>query len=387
MKRRSPDTLLAIGILLSLFLVIAIGVLVAPSKEPLPPLSSRSSDPAGAKALFEWLSAIGYTVENAPVATFAVPKGTQIVFLLDPDRFPAISSGEWEALDKFVEGGGVLVAAGDGAGSMLAAGHFGFSVEQRGYEYYLKAFVPLPYSRLVPEQHEVVTDTYLTSEKSNYLPLLAAEGRPYAVSIAKGKGQVILAADGKLFSNQGLKKKGAPELLGSLLANMRLGGKIWFDEWHHGERGIVIERAGPGDWLLYTPAGQGVLLAALAVLLWIVLGGKRFGRPAPVERETTRRAPLEYVKALAGLNQRAGHRAEILREYYRQLKRSLGQRYRLDPGLDDIEYVRRLAEIRPEIDSAGLLRLLGRLKQGKASEQEMVDLANQAAGWMRQNED
>jgi hypothetical protein len=95
---------------------------------------------------------------------------------------------------------------------------------------------------------------------------------------------------------------------------------------------------------------------------------------------------LEYVNALARLNQRAGHRGEILRVYYSQLKRSLSKRFRIDPNLPDHETVRLLAETHPELDPSTLPGLFNRLKRAHPSEHELVELAHQAAELTQQIE-
>jgi hypothetical protein len=68
--------------------------------------------------------------------------------------------------------------------------------------------------------------------------------------------------------------------------------------------------------------------------------------------------------------------------YHQQIKRKLGQRYRLDPNLDDRQYVDALAAYNPSLDKENLLGLLQRLKNINISEAEMVHLAAEAAEWI-----
>ena len=116
-------------------------------------------------------------------------------------------------------------------------------------------------------------------------------------------------------------------------------------------------------------------LAFVAVLL----GGRRLGRPVPLRQDISRRAPLEYITAMANLNRRAGHRQEVQRHYHTQLKRGLGERYRLNPTLPDDEYVDRLLGYRPDLDETRLRHLLTRLRQQKLSEPDLVATANEVA--------
>jgi hypothetical protein len=68
--------------------------------------------------------------------------------------------------------------------------------------------------------------------------------------------------------------------------------------------------------------------------------------------------------------------------YHQQIKRKLGQRYRLDPGMDDKEYVEALAGYNSSLDKDELLNLLIRLKRKDSSETEMVHLAKEASKWI-----
>jgi len=87
---------------------------------------------------------------------------------------------------------------------------------------------------------------------------------------------------------------------------------------------------------------------------------------------------------MANLHRRAGQRRAALRHYHDQLKRRLGRRYRLDPGLRDGEYVARLAGLRPGLDAEALRALLKALAQPAVSEDALVRLAGQAADWMKE---
>jgi hypothetical protein len=69
-------------------------------------------------------------------------------------------------------------------------------------------------------------------------------------------------------------------------------------------------------------------------------------------------------------------------QYHQQIKRKLGQRYRLDPNMDDREYVDTLAAYNASLEKDGLFSLLKRLKQKDISEPEMVHLAAEASKWI-----
>jgi hypothetical protein len=156
---------------------------------------------------------------------------------------------------------------------------------------------------------------------------------------------------------------------------------VWFDEWHHGvQSGEQI--LGPTEFLRRTPVGRALLFVTFAVFIAFFLQGRGFGRPVPLPQEIKRRGALEHVTGIANLSRRAAHRSSVMMQYHNQLKRKLGQRYRLDPGMSDEEYVNTLAGYNPSLDKNELLNLLKRLKRTNLSETEMVHLAGEASKWI-----
>jgi hypothetical protein len=99
-------------------------------------------------------------------------------------------------------------------------------------------------------------------------------------------------------------------------------------------------------------------------------------------QEIKRRGALEHVTGIANLSRRAAHRSAAMMYYHDQIKRKLGYRYRLDPGMDDEQYVNALAGYKPSLEKSELLHLLKRLKRRDVSEAEMVNLAVEAAKWI-----
>ncbi|MBI5963719.1 MAG: hypothetical protein HY863_09615, partial [Chloroflexi bacterium] len=182
--------------------------------------------------------------------------------------------------------------------------------------------------------------------------------------------------------NLALKDDTVAALALNILALSSQKGMVWFDEWHHGfQTGSII---GPGQWLQHTPGGHALLFVVGVIFLTLLLQGRAFGRPIPLLHEIKRRGPLEHVTAIANLNRKAGHRNEVLKQYHHRLKRHLGQRYRLDPSLDDAEYARLLSQYNSSINKDELLNLLKRLSQRNVSEGELLKLATEAAHWIKE---
>ncbi len=240
---------------------------------------------------------------------------------------------------------------------------------------------PLLDSPASPDLKNTKTAVALDSERNDYVVLISYQDQPALVSFEQGKGRVILGTTTVSFTNAGLKQPGNPELVLNILALARNKGAIWFDEWHHGVQGGA-QILGPTEFLRRTPVGRALLFITFAIFLALLLQGRGFGRPIPLPQEIKRRGALEHVTGIANLSRRAAHRSAVMLQYHNQIKRKLGQRYRLDPGMDDETYINTLAGYNPSLDKAELLNILKRLKRKNISETEMVQLAVDAAKWI-----
>lgn len=379
----SRESWLAIGLVVVLAVITALAAAQQTQAAELPPLSSASTAPDGARALWMWLDDLHYAVRDEVAPFFSIPEDARLVLMLEP--YPGVTSAEWGTIDKWVQDGGTLVVAGDRFGAALATQHYTFTLAYLGSPVpALAAQTPLLASPPLTGAASAQTLAYFETERSDFVAHLAAPSGPVVVSFALGKGRVILSAAPYAFSNAGLKEPGNPALVLNLILISPASGSIWFDEWHHGVRPGAAQVVGPEDWLRRTPAGRALLYAAGVIFLAVLLRGRRFGRPVPLPGEIARRAPLEYITAIANLGRRAGHRQAVLRQYHQHLKRHLGQRYRLDPTLRDPDYVARLAEYRPGLDAGALQRLLARLQRPNVSESEMIQLAAEVASWTKE---
>lgn len=383
MKQLSRDSWLAIGLLGLLVLVTIAAAMQQTQKTIYPPLSSLSSTPDGARALWLALAELDYQVNNDVPVSFRLPQEAGVMLMLEP--FPNIIPSEWESIDRWVKGGGSLVLAGDGVGMMLAARHYQFNLAYLSTPVLtLTTQTPLLTSPPVTPA-SLPTQVYLKTSRADFVTHLAVEAGPVLLSFNEGEGRVILCAVPFLFSNAGLKEAGNPALVLNIISIATRPGLIWFDEWHHGRRVTNHEVAGPGDWLRYTPAGHALLYVGIIIFAALILGGQLFGRPVPLLKDITRRAPLEYITAIANLSRRAGHRSAVLRQYHHHLKRNLGHRYRLNPTLPDEVYVKQLAQFNPNLDAAALSSLLARLSQRQVGESEMIHLAAEVATWSKES--
>lgn len=382
MKRPARDSLIALGLLALLTGLTILAAVQRPADDALPPLASFSARPDGAKALRLWLAELGYRVDDRPQTVFSPPENAAVALVLEP--FYPVTAEDGAALEAWVEAGGLLVAAGDGPAMDGLLRRFDFRLAPLSAAVNVPALPQTPLWASPPlDAAEPRARYYLQSARDDFVTHLAVDGRPVVVSFEQGDGRVILASSARPFSNAGLRSAGNAALALNAVGAAGRPGVVWFDEWHHGLRDTAeLLAVGPGQWLRRTPAGQSVLLFAGLLFAALVLRGRHFGPSLPLPSDVSRRAPLEHLTATAQLSRRAGHRRAALGQYRLWLKRGLGQRYRLDPGLPDDDYVARLAGYNPALDEAGLRSLLARLDQPDPSEADLVALAAEAALWL-----
>jgi hypothetical protein len=305
---------------------------------------------------------------------------------LEPTEF--ITDAAWERLEAWVEAGGTLLVAGDRYLSTSWADHFDFRRDdwQTGFlTTTLRLQHPLLVSPPSAQHPGVIPDRgTLQSERDDFVVQAATLAGPAIVAFAQGQGQVILSTTSYPFTNQGLRAAGMADLVLNLVSLAGQPGRVWFDEWHHGVRGAdTAAPVGIHNWLRATVPGQAILLALGLTFVALLLRGRSFGRPLPLPQQIVRRNPLEFVTAIANLQRRAGHRTALLQDYRLRLKRELGRRYQLDVKLPDAEFVNQLAAYQPTLDRTALHQLLNRLNHQNVSETKMVQLAAEAAKWMK----
>ena len=378
-------TLVMVGLLLILLLATVLVALLSAKPGELPAYSSQSGAADGVLALREWLPAAGYPLTGLPGGSYTISPDTQAVFILEPD-YDDFTASEWDTLEAWVRQGGVLLLAAEDWKTAFPDNPF--HVTSNYINRNEMAIYPLAPIFRAPDfkqpAHLTIQET-INYSGADGVVLLTIPAGPVAWQIRLGQGQVIAVADASFLTNAGLKDPGNTQLALNLISQIPPGSGVYLDEWHHGERSADTTGSGPGAWLTQTPAGFAVLFAAGVVFLGLLLAGRPFGRRVPLAKNGARRGALEYVNALANLNRRAGHRQEVMAYYAAELKRSFGQRYRLDPEQPDDDLIEQVSQANPALDSGELRKLLHSLKQKRFSEREMVDLARDCAGWMAKN--
>ncbi len=202
-----------------------------------------------------------------------------------------------------------------------------------------------------------------------------------AMVIPVGKGRLVAVADSTLFSNSNLPRSENAMFLANILAHYsRPGGRVLFDEYHHGE-----VDGGTGD-TVWTTLGRPLQLALIqlglaAVALLVLLSG-RFGPPVPLGRQAARTSS-DYVLSLASLYRRAEAAPTALDTLYRQFLRDVCGRLGLPPDVS-LERLAEVAARRGQVDRARMRGLLAACEQhldtGQVTEAALLDLTRQMDG-------
>ena len=202
-----------------------------------------------------------------------------------------------------------------------------------------------------------------------------------ALDIPVGKGRLIAVSDSQLFSNANLPRSENALFLANVLAHYsRPGGRVLFDEYHHGDA------AGDSSDTVWSTLGRPLQLAliqlGLAAAALLVLLSGRFGPPIPLGRPPSRTSS-DYVLSLANLYRRAEAAPTALETLYRQFLRDVCGRLGLPPDVS-LERLAEVAARRGQVDRARLRGLLAACEQhldsGKVTEAALLDLTRQMDG-------
>ncbi|HEX6493517.1 MAG TPA: hypothetical protein VF112_08380, partial [Candidatus Dormibacteraeota bacterium] len=165
----------------------------------------------------------------------------------------------------------------------------------------------------------------------------------------------------------------ADGLVLALLERSR-GGRVGFDEVHHGEGS-----SGGAGAVLAGPVGAAGVLAALVVLALLGVNGRRLGRPVPAGDPARVPSAHEFVAAMARLHERSSRLGGVAERYAAELKERVGAAAGVEPGLDDDAFVDRLrgfGDARADAVAAALARART-LAAGRPGDDALLALARE----------
>lgn len=380
---RARNGVILLGLLVLLFGVAIVSAVQQAEPPPAPPLAHFSAGADGGKALRLWLEALEYDVLTNTRALFGVPSRASVMLMLQPTQ--PVLDDEWVQIDRWVDQGGTLLLIGTSLQTRTALSHYDIELL-----YYTpvgdvqQVQTPLLRGSLQPVSAEIQPNAYLSTERDDVIIHVADADRPLLLSFDQGDGRVIVGSALFPFTNDGLQRPGNAALVLSVIEAARTTDAVWFNEWHHGIRDVNAP-VGLSHWVRTQPAGQAFLLGGGIVFIALLLAGRRFGRAWTDANDVARRAPLEYITAIANLNRRAGNREAVLDSYRYRLKRSLGRRYRIDPRLADGAFLEQLQACNPALDVADVRALLDALYRTDMSERELVRISAEITDFLNKN--
>ena len=288
---------------------------------------------------------------------------------------------EIEEIHQFVEEGGTLIVAGDH--ESLESLLLDYSLEMRTASNSLEISNRIPIEPIFPDRpvNEVHsgTDNAIQSSEREVVPLYG-QGEDYSmVTFSEGEGRVLFSSCPDIFSWSGLQDNGNATFLYNLMTTFPHRARVGLAEEYYYAAGSAS--ADPLMHLLFkTAGGLGVVYIGVIVFLFLILRGRRFGKPLAVE-ETHRRVSSEYVHAMTALYQKGDTRRAILKQIRDTFRSDLAARWHISPNLEITNFVDEIARRKP-IDTEELQTLLAELEpRSEISEARLLSLAKQVEAY------
>jgi hypothetical protein len=303
--------------------------------------STYSAGATGAKAAYLLLQSSGYSEERweQPLDELANASTTTLI-LAEPSEAP--TAGDRRSIQRFLEGGGRLIATGPIGASFLDNAA---SLDPVAGLTWTRVAAASP-SALARAAPEITLAPQASWGRPGFaVPLYGTRDAPMVVHFTAGSGEAYWWAAATPLTNAGLT---APGNLEFFLASLGRAGerRVLWDEYVHGHRrslGASVWRS-PLKWLLLQLA-----VFALAILATYSRRSGPIMRPA-VE---SRLSPLEFVRTLGSLYQRAGAAPVAVDMSYQRFRYWLTRRAGV-PHNASPEEIERAVHGRWGVDSAAL---------------------------------
>ena len=302
------------------------------------------------------------------------------LFLHDIDEAP--TETEVQDIKNFVNAGGTLIVAGKNQALHQLYAAFGLELQKLTKR--LEFSYRIPDEPLFP-QHPVKevrtrTDYAIEPLEREVAVLYGGEKDAVIVTLRDGEGRAFFIASDSMFRKSGLRHVGNAMFLYNLTSTFPRNARIGLAVWKYYTRESKPQN--PFAALLFrTPGGLGALYICLTVFVFLILRGRRFGKPLDVQ-ERSRRLSAEYVHAMTDLYQKGNTRMEILRHIREQFRYDLGIRWRVSPNLSTDAFLEELTQ-RGAIDAdEQLAELVMDLEASNdISEAQLLDLAQRVEAY------
>lgn len=331
-----------------------------------PRLTSRSTEPQGASALYELAARLGWDTTQRLTDTIPLGDTTSVHLVLDPPIAPSAIETH-QILDRVRRGAGLVFVLG--AGPLADSLGLGSRVPRAGSVIGAAQILVGSSGNLVVDDTSSCGDRddgwlsvglpFWPDRETHILALrwrgqqpegsrtlatvktvsgFAGNELPAAIGFPLGRGRVVVAADPDLLRNDVLRvcRWGADVAAIRMLEYASEGApgggrrqRLVFDEYHQGYGDQPGTMRGIITYLSRTSSGHLVLQLAGAGLLLLFAVGPRLLPPRAAER-IERRSPLEHVDALARAYRAVGATrtatVRLVHGVRRRVEHSLGAR-------------------------------------------------------------
>ena len=297
------------------------------------------------------------------------------LFLQDLHKAP--TETEVKGIQRFVDGGGTLIVAGD---NPLLDGLFSvYGLELRqlserqefSHRIAGKPFFP----RHPVDVIRVRTNSVIEPMTREVAMLYETGGGATVVTLRDGEGRIFFIASAYLFRKDGLQyDENNTAFLYNLMSTLPRKARIGLAE----KRYYTAETKPPNPFaalVFGTRGGLAAVYICITLFVFLVLRGRRFGKPLDVQ-ESSRRLSAEYVHAMTALYQKGDTRSEILKHIRDTFRSDIGNRWRVNPNLDTPTFLEELAHRGAVDGNEELTHLVTDLEpSGDISEPQLLDLA------------
>jgi len=328
-----------------------------------PDHASTSDAADGTSALRAYADALGHP-SGSVEGDFTLPSSSGLLFVFTPTS--GFSAADVQQLNGWMQSGGVLVYAAEDGDPQLDT-QFGLLRSTTAVS--AKAHAAAPIMGGVGSVSGADNARPLRPTASQ-VPLLRNDaGDVLGVRQDVGHGQLIALTDPLILCNGNLGKPDNGRFAADLMAMTPTGGRVWFDEFHHG----AAATGSPETAWMTTPWGIALLAVVLIAFVGLALRGRAFG-PRISLRAREDRSSAEYAVAVGSLLHRTGARRVTLEALLSATRRAVAQRIGLGGDVSSDRLNATIAQRAPAA-AEDLARAERDLEGASASEVEVLKMA------------
>ena len=350
---------------IALLVVVLVALRGSNTQGSSPDHASTSDAVDGTSALRAYADALGHS-SGSVEGEFSLAASPGLLFVFTPRSTSGFSAGEVQQLNTWMQSGGVVVYAAE-AGDPQLDTQFGLRRSPVGVSAKSHAGAPI-YGGV--ETVDGGDSARAFAPTAAQVPLLRNDdGDVLGVRETVGQGQLVALTDPLILCNGYLGKSDNGRFAADLMALTPAGGRVWFDEFHHG---AAASGSTETAWMT-TPWGLALLGAVVIVFVGMALRGRAFGPLIPL-RAREDRSTAEYAVAVGSLLHRTGARQVTLQTLLSATRRAVAQRVGLGGNISADRVKAAIAQRAPAA-AVELARAERELDVASLSEVEVLTMA------------